>query len=45
MGTVISKSLRSVRREWHEAPWFVLFIIAIAALIAQITFAPFDGLF
>ena len=29
----VEKALDSVRNEWHEAPWFVVLIIAVAALV------------
>ena len=45
MGAVLMYALRSVRREWQEAPWFVLLIIGIAAVVAQITFGTLDSFF
>ena len=36
VGTALVQAIRSVRREWHEAPWFVLLVIGIAAVIALI---------
>ena len=33
MGSRLGDTLRSLRREWHEAPWFVLLVIVVAALV------------
>jgi len=30
------RALDSVRHEWHEAPWFVLLMICVSALVATI---------
>lgn len=33
MNPRIERALQSVRQEWNEAPWFVLLMIGVAALV------------
>jgi len=38
MGGMWSRAIDSLRHEWHEAPWFVLLMIGVSALLATIAF-------